>query len=160
MLKIRIICVGKLKEKFYSDAVIEFKKRLSRYCYLEIIELQDEKSPDKLTKAEIELVKQSECRRIAEKLYDGETVVALDIEGTQLSSTELAGKLNQWMNEGRSRIAMIVGGSNGLTRELLARADFRISFSRMTFSHQLFRVMLLEQIYRAFKINCGEPYHK
>lgn len=160
MLKIRIICIGKLKEKFYSDAVAEFKKRLSRYCTLEILELPDDKSPDKLTHAEIELVKQSECRRIAEKLHDSETVVALDIGGTQLSSTELAEKFNQWMNESRSRIAMIIGGSNGLTRELLMRADFRISFSRMTFSHQLFRVMLLEQIYRAFRINSGEPYHK
>ncbi len=160
MLKIRIICIGKLKEKFYSDAVAEFKKRLSRYCTLEILELPDDKSPDKLTQAEIELVKQSECRRIAEKLHDSETVVALDMGGTQLSSTELAEKFNQWMNESRSRIAMIIGGSNGLTRELLMRADFRISFSRMTFSHQLFRVMLLEQIYRAFRINSGEPYHK
>lgn len=160
MLRIRIICVGKLKERFYSDAVAEFKKRLSRYCVLEIIELQDDKSPNKLTRAEIELVKQNECRRIEERLHDGETVVALDIGGAQLSSTELADKFERWMSEGRSRIAMIIGGSNGLTRELLSRADFVISFSRMTFSHQIFRIMLLEQIYRAFKINSGETYHK
>lgn len=159
-MKLRILCVGKLKERFYTDAVNEFKKRISRFAEIEIVELADEKAPEKLSKAELLLVKQAECSRILERLQDGETVIALDINGKQLSSTELADKLNSYMLEGRSRLAFIIGGSNGLSDEVLARADFRLSFSKLTFSHQVFRVMLLEQLYRAFKIINNEPYHK
>ena len=159
-MKLRIICVGRLKENFYRDAVNEFLKRLSRYAEAEIVELPDEKAPEKLSPAELESVKLQEGRRILEKLREGDTVVALDILGKQLSSTELAEKLSGWMLEGRSRLAFVIGGSNGLSGEVLSRADFRLSFSKMTFSHQIFRVMLLEQLYRAFKINAGEPYHK
>ncbi|MBQ7061049.1 MAG: 23S rRNA (pseudouridine(1915)-N(3))-methyltransferase RlmH [Clostridia bacterium] len=159
-MKLRIICVGRLKENFYRDAVNEFLKRLSRYAEVELIELADEKAPEKLSSAELEGVRLSEGRRILEKLREGDTVIALDILGKQLSSTELAEKLSGWLLEGRSRLAFVIGGSNGLSAEVLSRADFRLSFSKMTFSHQIFRVMLLEQLYRAFKINAGEPYHK
>lgn len=159
-MKLRIICVGRLKENFYRDAVNEFLKRLSRYAEVELVELADEKAPEKLSSAELEGIRLSEGRRILEKLREGDTVIALDIPGKQLSSTELAEKLSGWMLEGRSRLAFVIGGSNGLSAEVLSRADFRLSFSKMTFSHQIFRVMLLEQLYRAFKINAGEPYHK
>lgn len=159
-MKLRIICVGRLKEKFYTDAVNEFKKRLSRFSELEIAELADEKAPEKLSDAELEGVKLAEGRRILAKITDGDTVIALDIAGKQLSSPELADRIAAYMLEGKSRLAFIIGGSNGLSAEVLARADFRLSFSKMTFSHQIFRVMLLEQLYRAFKIMNGEPYHK
>lgn len=159
-MKLRVICVGRLKEKFYTDAVNEFKKRLSRFAEVEIVELADEKAPEKLSDAELEQIKLAEGRRILAKLADGETVVALDIKGVQLSSTELAEKLKNLMLEGKSRIAFIIGGSNGLSAEVLARADFKLSFSKMTFSHQIFRIMLMEQLYRAFKIINNEPYHK
>lgn len=159
-MKLRVICVGRLKEKFYTDAVNEFKKRLSRFAEVEIVELADEKAPEKLSDAELEQIKLAEGRRILAKLADGETVVALDIRGVQFSSTELADKLKNLMLEGKSRIAFIIGGSNGLSSEVLARADFKLSFSKMTFSHQIFRIMLMEQLYRAFKIINNEPYHK
>lgn len=159
-MKIRIICVGKLKESFYREAVNEFSKRLSRFCELETVELSDEKAPERMSDAELEGVKRAEGRRILEKLGEAETVVALDVLGKQFSSTELADKLGEMMLGGRSRIAFIIGGSNGLSGEVLARADMKLSFSKMTFSHQIFRVMLLEQIYRAFKILNNEPYHK
>lgn len=159
-MKLRVICVGRLKEKFYTDAVNEFKKRLSRFAEVEIVELADEKAPEKLSDAELEQIKLAEGRRILGKLADGETVVALEIRGVQLSSTELADKLKNLMLEGKSRIAFIIGGSNGLSSEVLSRADFKLSFSKMTFSHQIFRVMLMEQLYRAFKIINNEPYHK
>lgn len=159
-MKLRIVCVGRLKEKFYTDAVNEFKKRLSRFAEVEIVELADEKAPEKLSDAELEQIKLAEGRRILGKIADGETVVALDIRGIQLSSTELAEKLNAYMLEGKSRIAFIIGGSNGLSVEVLSRADLKLSFSKMTFSHQIFRIMLVEQLYRAFKIINNEPYHK
>ena len=159
-MKLRIICVGRLKEKFYEDAVNEFKKRLSRYAETEIVELPDEKAPEKLSAAELEQVKLAEGRRILARLTESDTVIALDIAGKQLSSTELAERLSSYMLGGKSRLAFIIGGSNGLSSEVLERAELRLSFSKMTFSHQIFRVMLLEQLYRAFKINAGEPYHK
>lgn len=159
-MKLRIICVGKLKEKFYTDAVNEFKKRLSRFAELEIVELADEKAPEKLSAAELEQIKLAEGRRILSRLGEGETAIALDVAGSQLSSPELAQYVSGLMLEGKSRLAFIIGGSNGLSKEVLSRADFRLSFSKMTFSHQIFRVMLLEQLYRAFKILSGEPYHK
>ncbi|MBO4878965.1 MAG: 23S rRNA (pseudouridine(1915)-N(3))-methyltransferase RlmH [Clostridia bacterium] len=159
-MKLRIICVGRLKEKFYEDAVNEFKKRLSRYAETEIVELPDEKAPEKLSAAELEQVKLAEGRRILARLTESDTVIALDIAGKQLSSTELAERLSAYMLGGKSRLAFIIGGSNGLSSEVLERAELRLNFSKMTFSHQIFRVMLLEQLYRAFKINAGEPYHK
>lgn len=159
-MKIRIICVGKLKERFYTEAINEFKKRLSRFTELEIVELMDEKAPEKLSAAELLKIKTEECRRILDKLQEGETVIALDIGGKQLSSVELANMFKKYMLNGKSRFALIIGGSNGLTDEVLNHADFRLSFSKMTFSHQIFRIMLVEQLYRAFKIMNGEAYHK
>lgn len=159
-MKMRIICIGKLKERFYTDAVAEFSKRLSRFCELEIIELPDERVADNPSPADIERVKSIECRRIADKLVKGDYVIALDPRGKQLSSEELSEQFRDCMLCGKSRIAMLIGGSHGLTKELRDSADMILSFSKMTFSHQIFRIMLLEQIYRAFKIINGEPYHK
>ena len=159
-MKIRIICVGKLKERFYEDAVSEFRKRLSRYTETEIVEIADERAPERLSAAELELVKAAEGSRILSRIADTDTVIALDIAGIQLSSTELAAKLGDYMVGGKSRLVFVIGGSNGLSGEVLARAGLRLSFSKLTFSHQIFRVMLLEQLYRAFKIISGEPYHK
>lgn len=159
-MKLRILCIGRLKERFYTEAAAEFTKRLSRFCETEIVELNDERVPAEPSPADIERVKRIECGRIADKLAEGEYVIALDPRGKQLSSEELADRLSGLMLSGKSRIAFIIGGSHGLTDELRKRADAVLSFSEMTFSHQIFRVMLLEQIYRAFKIINGEPYHK
>lgn len=159
-MKLRIICTGKLKERFYTEAVDEFKKRLSRFCELELVELPDEKVADDPSPAEIERVKNIECRRMGEKLAQGEYVIALDPQGKELSSEQLAGKLSEIMLGGCSRIAFLIGGSHGLTDEIRKRADMILSFSKLTFPHQIFRIMLLEQIYRAFKILNNEPYHK
>ena len=165
-MKIRIICVGRLKEKFYTDAVNEFRKRLGRFAEVEITELADERAPEGLSPAELEQVKAAECSRILEKISREDTVIALDIAGKQLSSPELADKLSYYMLNGRSRLVFVIGGSNGLNDSVLHRADFKnaaklkLSVSKMTFPHELFRVMLLEQIYRAFKIMNNEPYHK
>ncbi|MBR4658173.1 MAG: 23S rRNA (pseudouridine(1915)-N(3))-methyltransferase RlmH [Clostridia bacterium] len=159
-MKIRLICIGKLKERFYTEAVSEFSKRLSRFCELEIVELPDERVAESPSQAEIERVKGIECRRIADKLSQSDYVIALDPRGKQLSSEELSASLQDCMLRGHSRIALLIGGSHGLTDEIRRSADMVLSFSRMTFSHQIFRIMLLEQIYRAFKILSGEPYHK
>ena len=159
-MKIRVICIGKLKERFYTDAVAEFKKRLSSFCDTEIVELPDEKVADDPSPAEIERVKNIECRRMADKLAQGEFVIALDPRGKELSSEQLALKLSEIMLSGGSRIAFLIGGSHGLTDELRGKADMVLSFSKMTFPHQIFRIMLLEQVYRAFKIINNEPYHK
>ena len=159
-MKLKIICVGKLKEKFYTAAVNEFTKRISRFAETVIIEVPDESAPEKSSAADIEKVKCIEGTRILEKLSPGETLIALDIAGKQLSSVEFSEKIQDYMLSGKSRLVFAIGGSNGLSQEVLNRADFRLSFSRMTFSHQIFRTMLLEQLYRAFKIINNEPYHK
>lgn len=158
-MKIRIICVGKLKERFYSEAAAEFKKRLSRFCELEIVELADERVPESPSEADIRRVKDIEARRIEEKLVN-DTVIALDPRGKQYSSEEFSSVIEDYMVNGKSRISFIIGGSHGLTDGIRKRSDAVVSFSKMTFSHQIFRIMLLEQIYRAFKIMNGEPYHK
>ena len=159
-MKIRIICVGRLKEKFYTDAVNEFRKRLGRFAEVEITELADERAPEGLSPAELEQVKAAECSRILEKISREDTVIALDIAGKQLSSPELADKLSYYMLNGRSRLVFVIGGSNGLSDAVLARADERVSFSNLTFPHGLMRVILLEQLYRAERIRAGEKYHK
>lgn len=159
-MKITIIAVGKVKERFYQDAVLEFKKRLSRYCKLEIVELEDEKTPDGASAAEELKIKEKEGARILSALKEDMYVTALAIEGEQLSSTKFADKLAYLAVSGRSSVAFVIGGSLGLDERVLARADCQLSFSPMTFPHQLMRVILLEQIYRAFRINAGEPYHK
>jgi 23S rRNA (pseudouridine1915-N3)-methyltransferase len=159
-MKITIIGVGKIKEKYFSSAIAEYVKRLSRYCKLEIIEVADEKTPDQASEAEENQIKKAEGARILKYVKEGTYAIALAIEGTMLSSTELAVKLEQLGVNGTSHITFIIGGSLGLSPEVLGRMDYKLSFSKMTFPHQLMRVVLLEQVYRAYRINSGEPYHK
>ncbi len=159
-MKIRILCVGRLKEAFFRDAVQEYGKRLTRYAKVEIIEVPDEKAPESLSDALRESVMKREGERLLAKLQEGEYVIALAIDGTPLSSEDFSAALGRLMNQGKSAVTFVIGGSLGLSEAVLCRADYRLSFSRMTFPHQLMRVILLEQIYRAEKILSGEPYHK
>lgn len=159
-MKINIICVGKIKEKFYRDAIDEYAKRLSKYCKFEIIEVADEKTPDKSSVVEEEQIKEKEAQRILSKIKSDSYVCTLEIAGKQLSSTELADWIEKSAVGGRSQICFVIGGSLGLHSSVLARSDYALSFSKMTFPHQLMRVILSEQIYRAFRIISNEPYHK
>ena len=159
-MKITVIAVGKIKEKFYTDAIAEYSKRLSRYCRLEIIQVADEKTPDGASEAQERQIKEKEGSRILAQIKDGAYVIALAVQGTMLSSEQLASKLNKLGVDGQSQIVLIIGGSLGLSDEVLKRADYHLSFSPMTFPHQLMRVILLEQIYRSYRIISGEPYHK
>ncbi len=159
-MKITIIAVGKIKEKFYSQAVDEYVKRLSRYCRTNIIEVADEKTPDEASAHEEELIRQKEGERILKNIADDAYVIALAIEGKKLSSTELASRIESLGVGGTSHITFIIGGSLGLAPEVTGRADMLLSFSDMTFPHQLMRVILLEQIYRSYRIINNEPYHK
>lgn len=159
-MKIRFITVGKLKEKYLREAVSEYAKRLSAYCSLEVIELPDEKTPENAPGAVEEKIKRAEGIRILSKIPERSYVVALAIEGKSLSSEELSEELSRHFVNGVSDISFLIGGSLGLSPEVMERADYKLSFSRMTFPHQLMRVMALEQLYRAFKIRAGEPYHK
>jgi 23S rRNA (pseudouridine1915-N3)-methyltransferase len=159
-MRVTLICVGKLKEKYLTQGVEEYTKRLSRYCNLEIIELADEKTPDHASDTMEEMIKQKEGDRILKVLKEDSYCIALAIEGTMLSSEELAGKIDTLGVSGISHISFIIGGSLGLSDEVLKRADYKLSFSKMTFPHQLMRMILLEQIYRAYRIIKKEPYHK
>ncbi len=159
-MKITLIAVGKIKEKYFTDAIAEYAKRLSRYCKLEIVEVADEKTPDGASEALENQIKEKEGERILSKVADSAYVVALAIEGKQLDSEELAEKMEKWNVSGISHLVFIIGGSLGLSPKVLNRADFKLSFSKMTFPHQLMRVVLLEQIYRSFRIRNNEPYHK
>lgn len=159
-MKITLITVGKIKEKYFTDAIVEYAKRLSRYCKLEIVEVADEKTPDGASEALENQIKEKEGERILSKVPEGAYVVALAIEGKQLDSEELADKMEKWNVNGVSHLVFIIGGSLGLTPKVLNRADFKLSFSKMTFPHQLMRVVLLEQVYRSFRIRNNEPYHK
>lgn len=159
-MKITICCVGKVKEKFYVQAIEEYSKRLSRYCKLEIIEVQDEKTPDNASENLNLQIKQKEGERILSAIKDDAYVCALAIEGKMLDSVELSQKIDWLGIEGKSNIVFVIGGSLGLSKEVLDRADYYLSFSKMTFPHQLMRVILLEQIYRSYRIIKGEPYHK
>jgi 23S rRNA (pseudouridine1915-N3)-methyltransferase len=159
-MKIDIVCVGKLKEKYLIAAVAEYTKRLSKYCKMEIKEVADEKAPEKLSdKQEIDL-KNKEGEGILKYIKEGAYVIALAIEGKMQSSEELAKNIADLGVKGKSHIVFIIGGSLGLSEEVLKRADEKMSFSKMTFPHQLVRVILLEQVYRCFRINNNEPYHK
>lgn len=158
-MKINLITVGKIKEKYLRDAIAEYAKRLSSYCKLNIIELQDEKTPDGASEALCRQIKEKEGERILSKLGNS-YVIVLAIQGEQLSSEELAVRMQKLMVSGNSEISFVIGGSLGLSDAVMKRADYSLSFSRMTFPHQLMRVILLEQIYRAFRINANEPYHK
>ncbi|MEG2893684.1 MAG: 23S rRNA (pseudouridine(1915)-N(3))-methyltransferase RlmH, partial [Clostridium sp.] len=156
-MNIKIITVGKIKEKFMRDAIDEYTKRLSRYCKLEILELADEKTPDNASAKEEEAIKEKEGAKIRAAIKDTDYVIALDLKGKHITSEEFSEKIENLGIEGRSSIVFIIGGSLGISSETLKRADFKISFSKMTFPHQLFRIMLLEQIYRGFRIMKGEP---
>jgi 23S rRNA (pseudouridine1915-N3)-methyltransferase len=159
-MNITIIGVGKIKEKFMQEAIKEYSKRLSRYCNLEIIEVIDEKAPENLSEKEINIIKEKEGQRILSKLIANTYVVSLAIDGKNLSSEDFSRKIDDLALEGKGDITFIIGGSLGLSDEVLNRSDFKLSFSKMTFPHQLMRLILLEQIYRGFKISRGEPYHK
>lgn len=159
-MKISLIAVGKLKEKYLEDAIAEYSKRLSRYCKLEIIQVADEKTPDKAGELLNARIKDKEGERILAHVKEGAYVVALAIGGRELSSEELADFVENLGVTGVGHIQFIIGGSLGLSEQVLKRADYKLSFSRMTFPHQLMRVILLEQIYRSYKIISKEPYHK
>ncbi|KOA19029.1 ribosomal RNA large subunit methyltransferase H [Clostridium homopropionicum DSM 5847] len=159
-MNITVICVGKIKEKYLKAAIDEYSKRLTRYCKLDIVELNDEKTPDNASEKEELLIKEKEGNSILKHIKDNMYVIALDIQGKMVSSEDLAQLISDSGIKGNSNLAFIIGGSLGLSKEVLNRADFKLSFSKMTFPHQLFRVMLLEQVYRGFRIIGGEPYHK
>ncbi|WP_340480735.1 23S rRNA (pseudouridine(1915)-N(3))-methyltransferase RlmH [Bifidobacterium longum] len=159
-MNIDIVCVGRIKERYLADAIAEYSKRLSRYCKLNIIEVADEKTPEHASAGVERQIRAKEGERIAKHLKDGAFVIALAIDGQMLSSEGLAAKVSQLGVQGVSHIQLVIGGSIGLDEAVLKRADYKLSFSKMTFPHQLMRVILLEQIYRAYKINAGEPYHK
>ncbi len=159
-MKIRVLAVGKVKEKFYRQAVEEFEKRLSRYCKLEILEVADEKTPDRAGERLMELIKEREGERLLKHISEQDYVCALAIEGKQPDSMALADMIKRLGVNGSSSIVFIIGGSLGLHESVLKRADVLLSFSNLTFPHQLMRVLLLEQIYRSYRIINGEPYHK
>lgn len=159
-MNIKIICVGKLKEKYLREGVQEYLKRLKSYAQVTIIEVKDEKDPDNPSFQEIELVKEKERQRIEKHINPSSYIIALAIEGKQFSSEELAQKIDQLALEGKSDFTFIIGGSLGLSDSILNRADLLLSFAKFTFPHQLMRLILLEQVYRTFKINRGERYHK
>ena len=159
-MKITLITVGKIKEKYLKDAIAEYSKRLSRYCKLEIIEVADEKTPDNASETVEYGIRDKEGERILKYVRDDAYVVTLEIEGKLLTSEELAKKIENLGIQGTSHIIFIIGGSIGLGKEVLKRSDYALSFSKMTFPHQLMRVILLEQIYRSYRIISHEPYHK
>ena len=159
-MNITIISVGKLKEKYLKLAIEEYSKRLNRYCKLDIIELPDEKTPDNASLKEEIQIKEKEGKLILSKVKDNMHVVAMDLKGEEISSEKFSKYIEYCGVKGNSNIAFIIGGSLGLSEEVIKRANYKLCFSKMTFPHQLFRVMLLEQIYRAFRIMKNEPYHK
>lgn len=159
-MKITILAVGKIKEKFFREAIAEYEKRLSRYCKLEIIEVTDEKTPDNASAAEEEQIKQKEAERILNKIASDAYVITLEILGKELDSVSFSQMIQNLGVSGKSQIIFVIGGSLGLHESVSKRADRKVSFSPMTFPHQLMRVILCEQIYRGFRIMNHEPYHK
>jgi len=159
-MKITITCVGKIKERYFADAVAEYMKRLRLYADISVAEAPDEKAPERLSEAESEQVKVKEGERLLKLIPPSAYAIALAIDGERLSSEKLAARVDKLMTDGQSHIVFIIGGSLGLAPSVLARADMRLSFSDMTFPHQLMRVILLEQVYRVFRILKNEPYHK
>ena len=159
-MRITLVTVGKIKEKYLEQAIAEYSKRLSRYCRLEIIQVADEKTPEGASSAVEEQIKEKEGERILSQIREGAYVIALAIDGQMLDSVELSQKISKLGIDGISHIVFVIGGSLGLSSRVLQRADYKLSFSRMTFPHQLMRVILLEQIYRSYRIISGEPYHK
>lgn len=159
-MKITIVCVGKIKEKFYRDALAEYTKRLSRYCSLTIMEVADEKTKEQASETECAIIKDREGERILKSIRDDGYMIALAIDGKTLDSVELSEKIDKLGLSGKSNVYFVIGGSLGLSDAVMKRADYKLSFSRMTFPHQLMRVILLEQIYRSYRIINHEPYHK
>lgn len=159
-MNITVISVGKLKEKYLKEAIDEYAKRLQRYCKISIIELQDEKTPDNASEKEELQIKNKEGEAILKSIKDNSFVIALDLKGKMLTSEEFSTYIQDLGVSGKSDLVFVIGGSLGLSQEVLNRANYKLCFSKMTFPHQLFRVMLLEQIYRGFRIMKGEPYHK
>ena len=155
-----MITVGKIKEKYLKEAIAEYSKRLSKYCKLEIIEVEDEKTPDNASKVIEDSIRSKEAERILKYVKDDAYVITLEIGGKQLSSEELADKIEKLGVQGTSHIVFIIGGSIGLGKEVLNKSNYALSFSKMTFPHQLMRVILLEQVYRSYRIISNEPYHK
>lgn len=160
MLTINIICTGKIKENYLKDAITEYSKRLSKYCNLNIIELPDEKLSNNLNETLEESIKQKECKNVIAHLKKDSYVICLDLKGKELSSEEFSKKIEDISLNLNSSITFIIGGTLGLTKEILNISNESICFSKMTFPHQLIRVFLLEQIFRAFKISKGETYHR
>ncbi|KRL02371.1 23S rRNA (pseudouridine(1915)-N(3))-methyltransferase RlmH [Liquorilactobacillus capillatus] len=159
-MNIKIVVVGKLKEKYLKQGIAEYTKRLSKFCKFKIIEVADEKAPEKLSHAEMEQVKEVEGARILNKIQSKEYVYALAILGKERSSEELADELQKLGTYGHSDITFIIGGSLGLSEAVLKRVEAQVSFGRFTLPHQLMRLVLTEQVYRSFMINAGSPYHK
>ena len=159
-MKITIITVGKIKEKYLKDAIAEYSKRLTKYCKLDIVEVADEKTPDNASEIVEEAIRDKEAERIMKHVKDDMYVVTLEIGGKMLTSEELSKKIERLGIQGKSDVAFVIGGSIGLGKAVLKRSDYALSFSKMTFPHQLMRVILLEQIYRSYRIMKGEPYHK
>lgn len=159
-MNIKIIAVGKLKEKYLKQGIAEYAKRLGKFCKFEVVEIADEKAPEKLSEAQMQVVKQKEGERILAKIKDKEYVYALAIEGKQRSSEEFARELNQLATYGKSDLTFVIGGSLGLSMEVMNRSDAQISFGKLTLPHQLMRLVLSEQIYRCYMINNNTPYHK
>ena len=159
-MKITILTVGKIKEKYLKDAISEYSKRLSKYCKLEIIEVADEKTPDNASEVVEEGIRNKEGERLLKYIKDDAFVITLEINGKLLTSEELSDKINKLGVGGTSHIIFVIGGSIGLGKEVLKRSNFALSFSKMTFPHQLMRVILLEQVYRSYRIINNEPYHK
>lgn len=160
MLKITILSVGKIKEKYIKLGMDEFTKRLSKYCKLEIVELQDEKAPENISEKEMSMIKDKEGEKILSSIKQGSYIIALAIDGKKLSSEKMASEIEKLSVSGVSHIYFVIGGSLGLSDKVITSSNMKISFSDMTFPHQLMRLILLEQIYRCFRINNGEPYHK
>ena len=159
-MNITLITVGKIKEKYLKEAIDEYSKRLTRYCKLEIIELADEKTPDNASEKEEQQIKEKEGDLILSKVKDNAYVIAMDLKGKHITSEEFSNFIDNLGVTGNPNITFIIGGSLGLSQKVIQRANYKLCFSKMTFPHQLFRVMLLEQIYRAFRIMKNEPYHK
>lgn len=159
-MNISFVCVGKLKERYWTEAVEEYSKRLRNYCSFSIMEIKEERLPENASKAIEEEGKDEEGKRILKVLKNGAYVIALEIQGEEMDSPALADMLSKLGVAGKGEIAFVIGGSNGLSKEVLSRANFRLSFSKMTFPHQMMRVILLEQIYRSYKIMRNEVYHK
>lgn len=159
-MNITILCVGQIKEKYFRDAIAEYQKRLSRYCKLQMIEVADEKTKENASEAENDLIRKKEGERLLKHIKDSDYCITLEIDGRMLTSEGLSKEIDRLGLTGKSSLVFVIGGSIGLDTAVLKRSDYALSFSKMTFPHQLMRVILLEQIYRSYRIMRGEPYHK